>query len=82
MFTLQISDEHKQALDVIVSQDKHYKKIGFSRTVEELIEDYLVRENGKLGEVINGRYCQAFIENYLLNEDVIYCGVLSFGCGK
>lgn len=50
---IEISKAHRMALSVI-RQDM--AKRNNSVVIEEMIEDYLLRENGRLGKIINNKY--------------------------
>ena len=55
--TLEISEAHKLALQVIMSEAYPFaddRNIG--PVLEEFIEDYLLREDGRLGRIVNGQY--------------------------
>jgi len=52
--TFSISTAHQQALDAINKDCYHYATL--SAVVENLIEEYLAREDGRLGWISNGTY--------------------------
>lgn len=57
-----ISKAHAVALKRIQETDDYYKKFNISKLFEDWIEDYLLRENGKLGKIINGKYIEEYQE--------------------
>ena len=55
--TATISNAHLDALSVIASEVCPYADgRDWGSVFEEFIEDYLLRERGRLGRVVNGKY--------------------------
>jgi len=52
---ISIDSEHKAALDVIIA-DAYPFGISYEEVIDNMIEDYLLRENGRLGYVKGGLY--------------------------
>jgi len=52
---ISIDREHKAALDVIIA-DAYPFGISYEEVVDNMIEDYLLRENGRLGYFKGGLY--------------------------
>ena len=53
---MNIDEEHKKALDVIIMHDNFLYRISYEEVFEFMIEDYLTREGGRLGYFENGIY--------------------------
>ena len=57
VFDIDISDAHMDALRVIMSEEWPYADDrNLSPVFEAMIEEYLTRENGRLGSIIDGKY--------------------------
>ena len=54
MITIKLDKEYEKALQAI--NDDHYNHPKLDDAVKDLIEEYLLRENGRLGQIVNGRY--------------------------
>lgn len=54
---IEISDGHMDALRIIMSEAYPYAdERNLGPVFEEFIEDYLLRENGRLGYVVEGKW--------------------------